>query len=236
MIDVTCPSCGHPMSVPSSLVGQRDACPACGKQVEIPSPVTEVNEGPVPIVAHAMDGPGKASVGVSQVRGVLARHRLLVFVAVIVLLCAGALIWWLIPQQVTPRRAMMGHWQEIGTQTTADNTNYKGSVQDNQPGQIFISRDCAWRVEPGERPVRVGYEVLEENQDEFWLAQCVVSEKGQRIYSRVVFSPDRREMRVITRLDLGDGLPDDMAQTIREQVGGATVETAYRRVDDKRSP
>ena len=37
MIDLSCPSCGEPLSVPGSLAGQTETCPACGKEVLIPS-------------------------------------------------------------------------------------------------------------------------------------------------------------------------------------------------------
>jgi len=137
----------------------------------------------------------------------------------------------------TPRNVMIGHWQNVGTKHVADNPNYK-STSDNRGGDhIYVSETEAWRVEPGEAPARVAYEVVEENIQEFWLDMCVTTGAGTKIYSRVTFSPDRKEMYVATRLgDPGEGLPPDIASTVRSQLGGSTSTTTYKRVDDETRP
>jgi hypothetical protein len=135
-----------------------------------------------------------------------------------------------------PRRTILGHWIDVGTKHVADNPAYRSTTDDTGGGHLYISQSEAWRVEPGEAAVRMKYNVAEENPTEYWLDMCLTAKDGTKIYSRVSFSPDRQQMYVTTRHDLGRGLPADIASTVRSQVGGSTTTTTYKRVDDQTAP
>ncbi len=141
------------------------------------------------------------------------------------------------PKPGSPHAAMIGHWQKVDSHLTGDRaTLTPTTLPEVKTTELYISAERAWRVDGGKEPVCVRYEVLEENQEEFWLRKCVITPTGNKIYSLTRFSSSRKEMRDLTRQDLEQGLPDDIARMVRQQIGGATLETVYRKVDDKTSP
>jgi len=136
----------------------------------------------------------------------------------------------------TPRKMMLGHWEDMGTKSVADNPEYRSTSDDKGCAHLYVSDSEASRIEPGEEPIRVKYEVLEENVTESWLQMRVTMGNGTQVTSRVSFSPDGREMYVTTRQDPAQGLPPDMASAVRTQVGDTTSITTYRRIGEKTSP
>jgi len=223
MPELQCPHCGGGLAVPDSLAGQTTRCPSCRGEMEVPLPP----DAPVAPVAPLATKP----------RRKLLRRPLFYVALGAALIAVGVLLWWLLwPRELTPHRAMIGHWRRVGSRTTADKATFKAKPTKVEATELYISRRYAWRVDPGDKPVRVRYEVVEENQENFWLRKYVVTPGGEKIYSLTTFSPDRKEMRGVTRQDIGEGLPDDLAWTVRSQIGGVSHETVYRRVDDKTSP
>ena len=253
-IRVSC-ACGKAYQFKDEFAGRRAKCPACGgivvicstggsearpaksAQAEAPNQAKQ-NEISKPSSVEGGASPGLGTPAAPRTsrsgkRRVLAVGVLAAVICVIVVATIVLLSW---TQKATPRQVMIGHWQNVGTKDVADNPNYKSTTDAPVGGHLFVSGAEAWRVEPGERPVKVRYEVVEENLQDFWLDMRATPEQGKTAFSRVSFSPDRQVMYVTTRVDIGEGFPLDMASRIRSQIGGATSTTTYKRIDDRTVP
>jgi len=253
-IRVIC-ACGKAYHFKDEFAGRRAKCPACGGIVVVcstegpearpaKSAQTEtLNQAKQSEIRKPSSVEGVASPGIgtpaaprpsrSGKRRVLAVGVLAAVICVIVVATIVLLSW---TQKATPRRAVIGHWQDVGTKSMADNPNYISTMDDKGGCQLYVSVAEAWRAEPGQMPVRVTYDVVEENLQEFWLDMRVTTGDGTTVFSRVSFSPDRQTMFVTTRHDLGRGLPSDMALAVRSQIGGSTSTTTYKRIDDRTKP
>lgn len=125
------------------------------------------------------------------------------------------------PDRSTPHGALIGHWKQI-----------KPELREGLSAEIYVARDSAWRVESGDEPVKVRYEILEQDTQKFTLRQRVINERGAKIDFDVRFSDDRQEMYVSTTQR---PLSPSLAPMVRQE-GVAISEEVYRRVDDKTSP
>jgi len=141
------------------------------------------------------------------------------------------------PTPGSPHATMIGHWKKVDRQWIGDKASFERTEpSDVDAMEVYISAKHALIVDPGESPKRVSYEVLEENQEDFWLKMCTATPGGTKTYSLVTFSPDRQGMSTYVRQDIYSGHPEDIKRIIHEQIGGVTAEDTYRRVDDKTSP
>ncbi len=135
-----------------------------------------------------------------------------------------------------PRDVLIGHWKVKSTFARLDNPHSEGGEADAVPADIYFSNNFFWRHEQGRDPFKLYYEVIEEDQENFSLKICVTNIAGERIFSTVNFSPDYREIRIITKKDPYKGLPPEITNNLRGEIDSLILETLCIRVDDRTSP
>jgi len=136
----------------------------------------------------------------------------------------------------TPHDVLIGHWKVKSTFARLDNPHSEGGEADVVPADIYFSDNFFWRHEQGRDPFKLYYEVIGEDMENFSLKMCVTNIDGEEIISTVNFSPDYKEMRVITKKDPYEGLPPEIADNLRGEIDSLILETLCIRVDDRKSP
>jgi len=136
----------------------------------------------------------------------------------------------------TPHDVLIGHWKVKSTYARLDNPDSEGGESEVFPADIYFSSNFFWRHDKGRDPYKLYYEVIEEDLENFSLKICVTNIDGKKIFSAVKFSPDYREMRVITKKDPYEGLPPEITNNLRGETDSLILETLCVRVDDRKSP
>jgi hypothetical protein len=132
---------------------------------------------------------------------------------------------------------LIGHWKQIGDRSSTDNPNLVAASQDTEKSEIYFSKKIMWYVGEDNIPKSSSYEIIEENANDSLL-------KIQTTYNNEVtnidikFSSGYNVIQVIQRHQptIPEGLPDDMKNIIRQQVGMITTIDIYTRVDNRKSP
>jgi hypothetical protein len=111
---------------------------------------------------------------------------------------------------------MLGHWREIRVGT------------DRSPHELYIGETIAWRVDSGEKPVRLLYRIVEQDVARFELRMALTGSNGAgETHSTTSFSQDRREMT--NTVESEHLLPNGQRATI-------TLPVRYLRIDARTAP
>jgi len=108
---------------------------------------------------------------------------------------------------------------------------------DSRESEIYFSKKIMLCVGEDNIPNRIPYEIIEENANDS-LLKIQTTYKNEVTNIDIKFSSGYNEIKLIQKHEptFPAGLPDDMKDIIRQQVGMITITSTYTRADNRKSP